>query len=123
MSLEITGQNALYFYSYLTFLVHILIFGLITLTFFFRNYNKSPHESTWTPVLWALKLIQRARNEGKITIEAPVYANLVSSFEYIEHSNRVILNYGWVNFPLAYTQVLNSQYFNDLVEKTSLGQS
>ena len=40
-------------------------------------------------------------------IEAPVYANLVSSFEYLEISNRKILNYGWVNFPLAYTQIAN----------------
>ena len=28
--------------------------------------HKTPHESTWTPVLWALKLIQRAREEGKV---------------------------------------------------------
>ncbi len=56
-------------------------------------------------MLWALKLIQRARTEGKITIEAPVYGTLVSGFDYIETSNRKILNYGWVNFPLAYTQV------------------
>ena len=40
-----------------------------------------------------------------LQIEAPVYANLVSSFEYLEVANRKILNYGWVNFPLAYTQV------------------
>ena len=40
-----------------------------------------------------------------LQIEAPVYANLVSSFEYLEICNRKILNYGWVNFPLAYTQV------------------
>ncbi len=67
--------------------------------------DRTPHEATWTPMLWALKLIQRARSEGKITIEAPVYATLVSGFDFIESSNRKILNYGWVNFPLAYTQV------------------
>ena len=67
--------------------------------------ERTPHESTWTPLLWALKLIQRARSEGKIVIEAPVYGTLVSGFDYIETSNRKILNYGWVNFPLAYTQV------------------
>ena len=66
---------------------------------------KTPHEYTWVPILWACKLIQRARTEGKITIEPPVYANLISSFDYIEGSNRKILNYGWINFPLAYTQV------------------
>ena len=43
----------------------------------------------------------------KVTIEAPVYASLVASFDYIEQSNRKILSYGWVNFPLAYTQVAN----------------
>ncbi len=68
--------------------------------------ERTPHESTWTPLLWALKLIQRARTEGKIVIEAPVYGTLVAGFDYIETSNRKILNYGWVNFPLAYTQVI-----------------
>ena len=29
----------------------------------------------------------------------------MSAFDYIEEQNRKILNYGWVNFPLAYTQV------------------
>jgi len=67
--------------------------------------HRTPHESTWTPLLWALKLLQRARAQGKVSIEAPVYSNLVSSFEYIENCNRNILNYGWVEFPLAYTQV------------------
>ena len=76
--------------------------------------TKTPHEATWTPILWALKLIQRARSEGKVTIEPPVYANLVSSFEYIEQSNRKILNYGWVNFPLAYTQV--NEWTNTITE-------
>ena len=67
--------------------------------------SETPHEATWTPVLWALKLLQRARSEGKIKVEAPVFASLVSAFDYIEEQNRKILNYGWVNFPLAYTQV------------------
>jgi len=70
-----------------------------------RVDEHTPHESTWAPMLWALKLVQRARTEGKITIEPPVYASLVSGFDFIEESNRKILNYGWVNFPLAYTQV------------------
>ena len=72
---------------------------------------KSPHEYTWVPLLWACKLIQRARTEGKVTIEPPVYANLISSFDYIEGCNRKILNYGWVNFPLAYTQVASVSVF------------
>jgi hypothetical protein len=69
-------------------------------------------------VLWALKLLCRAREEGKIKMEAPVgrgegailcqvWANMVSSFEYVEDCNRKILNYGWIEFPLAYTQVPN----------------
>merc|ERR1719320_2174905 len=66
---------------------------------------RTPHEATLTPILWALKLLCRARKEGKVTLEPPIYANLVSSFEYIEDCNRKILNYGWVEFPLAYTQV------------------
>ena len=66
---------------------------------------RTPHEATWTPILWALKLICKARAKGEVTIEPPVYANFVNTFEYIEDCNRRILNYGWVEFPLAYTQV------------------
>ena len=65
----------------------------------------TPHEATFTPILWALKLLCRARKDGKVTLEPPIYANLVTCFEYIEDSNRKILNYGWVEFPLAYTQI------------------
>jgi hypothetical protein len=56
-------------------------------------------------MLWAMKLLTKARSEGKVKIEAPIFGNLISSFEAIETANRKILNYGWVNFPLAYTQV------------------
>ena len=73
--------------------------------------RKTPHEYTWVPILWACKLIQRARTEGKITIEPPVYANLISSLDYIEGQNRKILNHGWINFPLAYTQVASISVF------------
>ena len=72
---------------------------------------KTPHEYTWVPILWACKLIQRARTEGKVVIEPPVYANLISSLDYVEGCNRKILNYGWVNFPLAYTQVASMSVF------------
>ncbi|QQP50789.1 Bestrophin -like protein [Caligus rogercresseyi] len=66
---------------------------------------KTPHESSWTPLLWANKLLQKARSEGKITIEPPLFGNLISSFDFVDTANRKILNYGLVNFPLAYTQV------------------
>ncbi len=33
------------------------------------------------------------------------FRRAVASFDYIEHANRSILNYGWIAFPLAYTQV------------------
>ena len=66
---------------------------------------KTPHESTWTPILWATKLITRARIDEKVQIDPPSYNNLQNSFDKIESANRKILNYGWVNFPLAYTQV------------------
>ena len=29
---------------------------------------QTPHESTWTPALWALKLLERARTEGKVKV-------------------------------------------------------
>ena len=62
-------------------------------------------KTTWAPMLWAMKLLTKARSEGKVKIEPPIFGNLISSFEAIETANRKILNYGWVNFPLAYTQV------------------
>ena len=67
--------------------------------------NKTPHESTWVPILWALKLLAKARNDQRIKLEAPIFGQIQSAFEDIERSNRKILNYGWINFPLAYTQV------------------
>ena len=72
---------------------------------------RTPHESTWTPMLWALKLLERARTEGKIKIEAPVWSSLIGAFEYLEINNRKLLNYGWVNFPIAYTQVATLSVF------------
>ena len=72
---------------------------------------KTPHESTWTPMLWALKLLERARTEGKIMVEAPVWSSLIGSFEYLEINNRRILQHGWVNFPIAYTQVATFSVF------------
>ena len=65
----------------------------------------TPHEATWTPVLWAQRLVCGARRMGKVQLEGPIYSNLMDSFEEIEQSNRKILNFGWVEFPLAYTQV------------------
>ena len=67
--------------------------------------EKMPHEITWVPLMWALKLLSKARRDKKIDIEAPIFGQIQSKFEEIEISNRKILNYGWVNFPLAYTQV------------------
>ena len=64
-----------------------------------------------TPLLWAMNLITQARTEGKIKVEAPVYSNLISAFDYLENCNRRIFNHGWVNFPLAYTQVATLSVF------------
>ena len=67
--------------------------------------EKMLHETTWLPIMWALKLLSKARRDKKIEMEAPIFGQIQSKFEEIEKSNRKILNYGWVNFPLAYTQV------------------
>ena len=66
---------------------------------------RSPHESSWAPLLWAMKLLSQARDEGKIHMEPPVYSNLQNAFDELERNNRKLLNFSWVNFPLAYTQV------------------
>lgn len=72
---------------------------------------KTPHECTWLPIMWSLKLLSRARSEGKVTIEAPVFGHMINGINKIESQNRKILNYGWVNFPLAYTQVATVSVF------------
>jgi hypothetical protein len=38
-------------------------------------------------------------------VEAPIFASLIGAFDYLEVCNKKIFNYGWVNFPLGYTQV------------------
>ena len=66
---------------------------------------KTPHESSWTPLLWAMKLLAKAKEEKRISVEPPSFAQLQGSFEKIENTNRKLLRYGWINFPLSYTQV------------------
>lgn len=78
--------------------------------------SQTPHEVSWTPLLWAMKLLARAKSDEKIKIEPPCYANLQASFEKIESVNRKLLRYAWVNFPLAYTQVtinINGKYLKN----------
>ena len=38
-------------------------------------------------------------------VEAPIFSSLIGSFDYLLVCNKKIFNYGWVNFPLGYTQV------------------
>lgn len=73
---------------------------------------RTPHETTYIPLLWAMNLLQRERTAGKIKVEPPVYANLIGAFDYLEGCNRKIFNHGWVNFPLAYTQVATLSVFS-----------
>ena len=36
-----------------------------------KKYEKAtPHEFTWTPILWAMKLLQKAKQEGKIQVSS-----------------------------------------------------
>ena len=70
--------------------------------------KRTPHETTYIPILWALNLVAHARNDGKIEIKAPEYTNLISAFDYLEDQNRSLFNHGWINFPLAYSQVITT---------------
>ena len=65
----------------------------------------TPHEVTWAPILWATQLLTKAQTEGKTKVPANIFGNIIGSFQAIEGANRKMLSYGWVNFPLAYTQV------------------
>jgi hypothetical protein len=51
--------------------------------------------------MWAINLLQKERTEGRLKIEATIYANIINSFEYLETCNRRIFNHGWVNFPFG----------------------
>lgn len=72
--------------------------------------DKTPHESSWVPLLWAMKLIAKARKDKEVTIEPPAFTNLQTAFDNLETKNRTILNYSNVEFPLAYTQVTSKKY-------------
>ena len=43
-------------------------------------------------------------------MEPPVYSNLQNAFDELERNNRKLLNFSWVNFPLAYTQVFSTEF-------------
>ena len=81
-----------------------------------RVDQKTPHESSWVPLLWALKLIAKARDEEemkdkkRVKIEAAPFASIQRAFDELETKHRTLLNYSDVNFPLAYTQVC-SKFF------------
>ena len=78
-----------------------------------REDARTPHESTWTPILWALKLLTKARQQGKIELEAPVFANLQSGFDSIEAANRKILNYGKIMVIFYHLNFENLTLFQD----------
>ena len=82
-----------------------------------RVASQTPHEVSWTPLLWAMKLLAKAKADDKIPIDPPSYANLQGSFEKIESVNRKLLRYAWVNFPLAYTQVRERCKIIQLLDK------
>ena len=52
-----------------------------------------------------------AQANKKIHIDMPSYTHILASFANIEAQNRKILNYGWINFPLAYVQVATMSVF------------
>ena len=49
-------------------LVHAKLMLPVELKRMKRAEIQTPHESTWSPALWALKLLERARTEGKIKV-------------------------------------------------------
>ena len=70
-----------------------------------RIQEKRPNETKWAPLCWALKLVAQARQDGKIKLEPPVYATVQKAILEVEVTNQKLLNFGWVNFPMAYVHV------------------
>ncbi len=64
-------------------------------------FLRTTHETTWAPTMWAVSLLRQERSAGRYNPEAAVFVNLINAFEYLEISNRRILNHGWVNFPFG----------------------
>ena len=65
-----------------------------------------------------MKLLAKAKEEKKITVEPPSFAQLQASFERIENTNRKLLRYGWINFPLSYTQVSWNYTIIEVISKS-----
>lgn len=47
-----------------------------------KSESETPHESTWTPILWALKLLERARTEEKIKVSIFLLDQISYSYHY-----------------------------------------
>ena len=47
--------------------------------------ERTPYETTYLPFVWALNLIHNAQKQGKIEIKAPIYTDLLKSFDKIEY--------------------------------------
>ena len=84
--------------SQLSFKKHINILEVSSTNILFP---RTTHETTWAPSMWAVTLLQQERSAGRYKPEAAVYVNVINAFEYLEISNRRILNHGWVNFPFG----------------------
>ena len=78
--------------------------------------EKSPYETSHIPICWALNLVQNAQMQGKIIIKPPMYTSLLTAFDKIKEKNRCLFNHGWINFPLAYTQVITALKSSILVQ-------
>ena len=79
---------------------------------FQKIVDENPHESTEVPILWAMKLVTTHAVHEKNYITARLllvgYLNqLQVAFDNYVTYHRKILNYAWVNFPLAYAQVVH----------------
>ena len=59
----------------------------------------------WIPFSWASSLVQEAYKCGRITNILPVI-ELQQEINKCKNSCFDIMSYDWVNFPLAYTQVV-----------------
>ena len=74
-----------------------------------RIDEETPNENddaSWLPLLWAMKLISKARAEKWVEIEPPVFSHLEGAFDHLEKNNHTLVNHKKMNFPLAYRQVV-----------------
>ena len=62
-------------------------------------------EYIWAPLSWTSRILNDLGQGKKVHLDPYTLEGILKSLERYEASHRKLLQYGWFNFPLAYTQL------------------